>query len=111
MKSATTQIRKIQTEIDRQEACRRQIAKLEREVKEAREAVRNGTETLILTLAEERGISSLTPNEILALFDTLRLPVKDGAASDAKYGNPFAGSEPTATGVGPANRTRDAYRA
>jgi hypothetical protein len=60
MKSTDAQIRRIQAEIDRQEACRRQIAKLERELKEADVAVRTCTETLILNLAEARGISLLT---------------------------------------------------
>ena len=54
MKSAVRQIHKIQTEIDRQEACRHQIARLERELKEAGEAARTGTDELILGLARQR---------------------------------------------------------
>jgi type II secretory pathway component PulJ len=75
MKSAVKQIRKIQTEIDRQEACRRQIAKLERELQEAGEAARTGTDELILGLAQQRGIFSLAPTQILAVFDSLRVPI------------------------------------
>jgi hypothetical protein len=81
MKSAEAQIRKIQAEIDRQEACRRQIAKLERELKETDEAVRTGTETLILSLAEARGISLLTPAQILAVFDSVLVPTSEAADS------------------------------
>jgi hypothetical protein len=88
MKSTDVQIRKIQAEIDRQEACRRQIAKLERELKEADEAVRTGTETLILSLAEARGISLLTPAQILAVFDSVYVP-----ASEAADGRPPADTD------------------
>jgi hypothetical protein len=45
MKSAVAQIRKVQAEIDRQEACRRQIAKLEGQLEAAGEAVRTGTDS------------------------------------------------------------------
>ena len=75
MKSAVRQIHKIQTEIDRQEACRHQIARLERELKEAGEAARTGTDELILGLARQRGIYSLPPAQIMAIFDSLHLPV------------------------------------
>jgi hypothetical protein len=88
MKSAVTQIRKIQAEIDRQEACRRQMVKLERELQEAGEAVRTGTENLILSLAQERGISSLAPAQILAVFDSVRVPIS--AAADSR---PPAGAD------------------
>jgi hypothetical protein len=81
MRSTDAQIRKIQAEIDRQEVCRRQIAKLERELKEADEAVRTGTETLILSLAEARGISLLTPAQILAVFDSVHVPTSEAADS------------------------------
>lgn len=75
MKSAVKQIRKIQTEIERQEACRQQIARLERELKEAGEAARIGTDELILGLAQQRGMYSLAPAQIMAIFDSLYLPI------------------------------------
>jgi hypothetical protein len=81
MKSAVAQIRKIEAEIDRQEVCRRQIAKLERELKEADEAVRTGTKALILSLAEARGIFLLTPAQILAVFDSVCVPISEAADS------------------------------
>jgi hypothetical protein len=95
MKSAITQIRKVQAEIDRQEACRRQIAKLERELQEAGEAVRTGTDKLILGLAQERGISSLAPAQILAIFDSVRVPINEVAAS-APDGGPSASADAAA---------------
>lgn len=79
MKSAVAQIRKVQAEIDRQEACRRQIAKLEGQLEAAGEAVRTGTDELILSLARERGIASLAPAQIVALFDSVRVPMADAA--------------------------------
>jgi hypothetical protein len=79
MKSAVAQIRKIQAEIVRQEACRRQIAKLEGQLKEAGEAARTGTDQLILSLARERGIASLAPAQIVAVFDCVRMPTADAA--------------------------------
>jgi hypothetical protein len=86
MKSTDAQIRRIQAEIDRQEACRRQIAKLERELKEADEAVRTGTEALILNLAEARGISLLTPAQILSVFDNVHVPTSAAADSRSPAG-------------------------
>jgi len=77
MKSAVKQIRKIQNEIDRQEACRRRIAKLERELQDAGEAARTGTDELILGLAQQRGIFSLAPAQILAVFDSLSVPIPE----------------------------------
>jgi hypothetical protein len=69
-----------------QEARRRRIAKLERELQDAGEAVRTGTDQLILCLAQERGISSLAPAQILAVFASVRVPINDTVASDPADG-------------------------
>jgi hypothetical protein len=71
MKSAVSRTRKIEAEIRRSDARKRQIDELQRAESEGAKLIADETEALVVDLAKNRGILGLPPDRIVALFEHL----------------------------------------
>jgi hypothetical protein len=71
MKSVASRTRKIEAEIRRSDARKRQIDELQKEESESVKMIADETEALVVDLAKKRGIFQLPPDRIVAMFELL----------------------------------------
>jgi hypothetical protein len=98
MKSIASRTRKIETEIRRSDARRRQIDVLQKEESEGVQMLAAETEALVVDLAKNRGILGLRPDRIVALFELLPVSGPPDESVPAAGGDGSLEGEETAGG-------------